>query len=126
MGRPPDESEQSVNIVTAARCAAAAISLIMAGYLALDGAHRPDNPFLVPDVAVAVLLAVAGALPRRLAPTALIFAFGWTAGVLTVSVFSYVVRGAFAWPNLGLVTVSVVMAALLMRSPRPAPVAAGR
>lgn len=87
----------------------------MAGYLALDGAHRPDDPFLWPDVAVAAFLAIRSALPARHAPTALLFAFGWAGGVLTVSVFSYVVRGEFAWPNLGLVLIAVAMAALLAR-----------
>ncbi|WP_043634157.1 hypothetical protein [Nonomuraea candida] len=102
-----------MNVVLAARGVAAVLSLIMAVYLALDGAHRPANLFLWPDVAVAVFLAVAAALPERLARPGLIFAFGWAGGVLTTSVFSYVVRGEFAWPNLGLVLVSVAMAALL-------------
>ncbi|TDD25349.1 hypothetical protein [Nonomuraea diastatica] len=104
-----------MNVVTVARGAAAAMSLIMAGYLALDGAHRPDNPFLWPDAAVAVFLAVASALPRRPAPIAMIVGFGWSAGVLTVSVFSYVVRGEFAWPNVALVVVALTAAALLGR-----------
>ncbi|MEV0616830.1 hypothetical protein AB0I81_26165 [Nonomuraea sp. NPDC050404] len=102
-----------MNVVTAARGVAAALSLIMAVYLAVDGAHRPANLFLWPDVAVAVFLAVAAALPARRARAALIFAFGWSGGVLTTSVFGYVVRGEFAWPNFGLVLVSVGMAVLL-------------
>ncbi|MFI7615801.1 hypothetical protein ACIBP6_31720 [Nonomuraea terrae] len=105
-----------MNVVTMARGVAAVMSLIMAVYLAVDGAHRPANMFLWPDVAVAVFLAAAAALPRRYAHAGLIFAFGWSAGVITVSIFSYVVRGAFAWPNLGLVLAAVLMAALLTRS----------
>ncbi|GAA3717377.1 hypothetical protein GCM10022224_098830 [Nonomuraea antimicrobica] len=114
-------------VVTVARYVAAIMSLIMVVYLALDGAHRPANMFLWPDVAVAVLLAGSGVLPSRHARTGMIFAFGWAAGVITVSIFSYVVRGAFAWPNLALVVVAVLMAALLSRSPAiPVPAASGR
>ncbi|MEU6712261.1 hypothetical protein ABZ897_12350 [Nonomuraea sp. NPDC046802] len=104
-----------MNIVAVARCVAAIMSLIMAVYLALDGAHRPANLFLWPDVAVAVVLAVAGALPSRYAPAAMLFAFGWSGGVITTSIFSYVVRGEFAWPNLGLVLIAMAMTALLIR-----------
>jgi hypothetical protein len=121
------ESEQIVNVVTAGRCVAAVITLIMVVYLAVDGAHRPDNPFLVPDVVVAVLLGVACSLPNRFASTALVFAFGWTGGVITVSFFSYVVRGEFAWSNLGIVVAAVGMAVLLLRSSATnAPASRGR
>jgi hypothetical protein len=99
--------------VSVARVVAAVIAVIMAVYLAVDGAHRPANPFLVPDVLVVALLAGAAPLPRRVAPVALLAAFTWTAGVLTVSVFTYVVRGEFAWPNLALVAAALTMAALL-------------
>ncbi|MFG1704162.1 hypothetical protein ACFLIM_13315 [Nonomuraea sp. M3C6] len=115
-----------MNVVTAARWVAAAESVIMAGYLAVDGAHRPNNMFLWPDIAVAVFLAVAAALPHRLARPAMIFAFGWAGGVITVSIFSYVVRGEFAWPNLGIVVAAVTMAALLIRQLAPAPLSQER
>jgi hypothetical protein len=106
----------SLNVVSVARVAAAVIAVIMAVYLAVDGAHRPANPFLVPDILVLALLAGAASLPGRAAPVGLLSAFTWTAGVLTVSVFTYVVRGELPWPNLALVATALTMAALLARS----------
>ncbi|SDQ51792.1 hypothetical protein [Thermostaphylospora chromogena] len=102
-----------MNVLSVARGVAAVMTVIMVVYLALDGAHRPANPFLVPDIAVAVLLAGAALLPRRAAPVGLVFAFAWTAGVITVSLFSYVVRGEFSWGNLALVLAALVTAASL-------------
>lgn len=93
-----------------ARCVAVVMSLVMTNYLLTDAVHRDDNPFLVPDVLVAVLLGGSASLPRRLAAPAMLFAFAWTAGVITVSLFSYVVRGEFAVGNLALILVSVAMA----------------
>lgn len=102
-----------MNVLPVARGVAAIMTVIMVVYLAVDGAHRPANPFLVPDIAVAVLLAGAALLPRSMAPVGLVFAFAWTAGVITVSLFSYVVRGEFSWGNLALVLAALVTAGAL-------------
>lgn len=102
-----------MNVVPLARGVAVIMSVIMIVYLAVDGAHRPANPFLVPDIAVAVLLTGAVLLPKRMAPVGLIFAFAWTAGVITVSLCSYVVRGEFAWGNLALILTALATAAVL-------------
>ncbi|GAA5064619.1 hypothetical protein GCM10023259_056140 [Thermocatellispora tengchongensis] len=101
-----------------ARAVAAVISVIMVVHVATVALWRDSDPFLVPDTIVAVLLAVCCLLPNAVAPTVMLFSFGWTAGVLTVSVFTYVVRGEFAWPNFGIVVASLAMAVLLHRHGR--------
>ncbi|GAA0919611.1 hypothetical protein [Nonomuraea longicatena] len=104
-------------VIVIARCVALLMCAIMTVYLAVDGAHRPGNPFLVPDVAVAVLLGVGAVLPKRAAVPAMLFAFAWTAGVITVSYFTQAVRGEHAWDNLALVAAALAMAVALAAAP---------
>jgi hypothetical protein len=106
-----------VPVIAIARCVALLMCAIMTVYLAVDGAHRPGNPFLVPDIAVALLLGVGAVLPRRVAAPALLFAFAWTAGVITVSYFTQAVRGEHAWDNLALVAAALAMAVALAAAP---------
>jgi hypothetical protein len=99
----------------AARCVAAAIVLVMIYYFVTSDAIRAGNPFLVPDLLLTVLLAIAALLPRRLAVPSLIFAFAWSAAVFTVSLSTYAVRGEFAAGanHLALIIPAVAMAVVL-------------
>lgn len=81
--------------VNISRGVAIIVSLLMIQYFFTSDAVRSDNMFLVPDLLLAFFLLVSGLLPTRIAKPALIYAFGWTGGVLTTSMFGYVVRGEF-------------------------------
>lgn len=79
-----------------ARCVAGLLAFFMAAYFATDNfggdsVLRLDNPFLVPDLLIVVLLATAAALPARFARPALILSLAWSAGVWTVSLSQWVV-----------------------------------
>jgi hypothetical protein len=106
------------NPATAARVVAIVIAAVMVHYLLTSDAVRAGNPFLVPDALLTVLLLTSALLPRRLAVPAMIFAFAWAAAVLTVSLCTYIVRGAFAdgADHLALILPSVAMAGLLART----------
>ncbi|MDW5330048.1 hypothetical protein [Plantactinospora sp. KLBMP9567] len=121
-----------LDTVWVARGAAAALTVAMVWYFATSDALRSDNPFLVPDLLVMVFALGSSLLPRRAAVPAMIFTFGWAAGVFTTSLFHYVVRGEFPVDHIFLILPSVVMAVLLGRvaaagpvpvpeRPRPAP-----
>jgi hypothetical protein len=102
--------------MTLARCGAVVTGLIMLGYLVTRSpVIRFDSAFFVPDALLTVLLLVLAPMPRRWAVPALLFAFAWTAGIITVSLFTYVVRGEFAWGNFALVMSTLVLAGVLMR-----------
>ncbi|WP_192765923.1 hypothetical protein [Plantactinospora soyae] len=101
--------------VTIARGVAAVMGLVMVHYFWTSDAIRAGNPFLVPDLLLTLFALVSSLLPRRVAVPAMIFAFGWAAGVLTVSLFSYVVRNEFPVDHLFLILPSVAMAVLLGR-----------
>jgi hypothetical protein len=110
--------------VAAARFVAIAITLVMVWYFATQDVIRSDNPFLVPDALLTVLLLTAAILPRRLSVPGLIFAFAFATAVYSVSLSTYVVRGAFTdgANHLALIIPMLVMAALLMRKVMPPPV----
>jgi hypothetical protein len=103
------------NATTAARIVALMITAVIVHYFLTSDAIRAGNPFLVPDALLTVLLLASALLPRRLAAPAMIFAFAWAAAVLTVSLCTYIVRGAFAEGanHLALIVPSVAMAGLL-------------
>lgn len=65
----------------------------MAVFLVVSGAIRADNPFLVPDALLTVLLVISACLPARWAVQALIFAFALAVGAWTASLSHYAVRG---------------------------------
>ncbi|MBM7785884.1 hypothetical protein [Tenggerimyces flavus] len=95
-----------------ARVVAILLALVMIWYFVTSNAIRSDNPFLVPDALLTVLLVVAVVVPR---PPLLIFAFAWAAAVWTTSLCTYAVRGEF-WQganHLALITPAVVAAVLL-------------
>ncbi|MFC6023717.1 hypothetical protein ACFP2T_47140 [Plantactinospora solaniradicis] len=101
--------------VVVARGIAAALTLVMVYYFWTSDAIRSGNPFLVPDLLLTLFALVSLLLPRRVAVPAMIFAFAWAAGVLTVSLFTYVVRGEFPVDHLFLILPSIAMAVLLGR-----------
>jgi hypothetical protein len=79
-----------------ARGVAGLLALFMAAYFATDNfggdsVLRLDNPFLVPDLLIVVLLATAAALPSRFARPALIFSLAWSAAVWAVSLSQWVI-----------------------------------
>ncbi|MGH3877565.1 MAG: hypothetical protein ACRDSK_11085 [Actinophytocola sp.] len=96
-----------------ARVAALALSAGTFVFLFLNDSWRADNLFLVPDLLLCAVLAVAALLPDRPAVPALIYAFGMAAGVLAASVASYAVDGRLGAASLFGAVVAVVMAALL-------------
>ncbi|MGP1274494.1 MAG: hypothetical protein ACQRW7_03635 [Caulobacterales bacterium] len=98
-----------------ARLAAIAISVGTFAFLFINNSWRADNLFLVPDLILCALLLVAAILPARHAPAALVFAFGYTAGVLSCSVADYAVRGELGMASLIGALVSGLMACLLLR-----------
>ncbi|GAA3779169.1 hypothetical protein GCM10022225_79150 [Plantactinospora mayteni] len=117
--------------VAVARGMAGALTVAMVWYFATSDALRSENPFLVPDLLVAIFALASSLLPRRAAVPAMIFTFGWAAGVFTTSLFHYVVRGEFPVDHIFLILPSLVLAVLLGRvaggrvpapeRPRPAP-----
>jgi len=102
-------------ILPAARFVALAIVAVMVLYFATAGVIRSDNPFLVPDALLTVLLLTAALLPQRAAVPALIFAFGWDTAVYSTSLCTYAVRGEFAEGanHFALILPSLAMAVLL-------------
>ncbi|OLF06095.1 hypothetical protein BU204_36600 [Actinophytocola xanthii] len=93
------------------------LAAIMLVYLATyDGVWESDNPFLVPDILMGALLLASSVLPSRWAPPAMIFAFGWTAGILAVTVFNnQLTRDEFSVLNLGMALAAAAMTTLLIR-----------
>lgn len=103
------------------RTAAVALSVSTFVFLFLHDSWRSDNQFLVPDLILCAGLLVAAGLPERLAVAVLPVAFGFTAGVLAVSVASYAVRDELGLPSLLGAVGAVVMALLLARRRRVSP-----
>lgn len=101
--------------VVIARGVAAALTLVMIYYFWTSDAIRSGNPFLVPDLLLTLFALASLLLPRRVAVPAMIFAFAWAAGVLTVSLFTHLVRDEFPVDHLFLILPSIAMAALLGR-----------
>ncbi len=108
------------HLTAVARVAATAVSAGTLGVVFRRDHWRRDNPFLVPDLAVCVLLLVAAAAPKRRAGPALLFAFGVSAGVLGTTVASAAVHGRLGVGSLAGLITAAVMSALLGRSPPPA------
>jgi hypothetical protein len=114
------------SLIRAARVVGLLLAAIMLVYLAVyDGVWESDNPFLVPDILMAVLLLGSSVSPARWAAPAMIFAFGWTAGILGVTVFNYLIRDRFSAVNLAMAAAAATAAVLLTRTlaagGRPAP-----
>lgn len=101
--------------MTVARWTSGALTVVMIYYFVTSDAIRAGNPFLVPDLVLTVLLPVSATLRGRLAVPAMIFAFAWAAAVWTVSLCTYITRGAFAdgANHIPLILSSVVAAGLL-------------
>jgi hypothetical protein len=102
-------------VVTLGRVAALALSVGTFAFLFINDSWRSDNLFLVPDLILCVVLAVAAAMPARWAGSALLFAFALTAGVLMTSVASYAVDGRLGFASLLGAAVAVVFAAVMAR-----------
>jgi hypothetical protein len=100
-----------------ARAVAAVLAAVMLTFLVVSGAIRADNPFLVPDLLLSVLLLAAAALPARWAASGLLFAFGLAAGVWTTSLSHYAVRGEVVdgLDHLPLIGACVVQSVFLAR-----------
>jgi hypothetical protein len=98
-----------------ARVVAILLALVMIWYFVTSNAIRADNPFLVPDALLTVLLLAATVTPRPWAAPVFIFGFAWAAAVWTTSLCTYAVRGEFAQGanHLALIAPCVVMAVLL-------------
>ncbi|WP_350275563.1 hypothetical protein [Kribbella sp. HUAS MG21] len=117
------------NGLLAARVVAGFLALFMAAYFATDNfggdsVRRLDNPFLLPDLLIVVLLGVSAALPRRLAAPALIFSLAWSAAVWATSLAHWLVDGEVGrgLGHLALVLPAVaaaVVAAVSSRSSEP-------
>jgi hypothetical protein len=107
----------NTSVVRAARVVGLLLAAIMLVYLTTyDDVWESDNPFLVPDILMGVLLATSSVLPSRWAAPAMIYAFGWTAGILAVTVFNYLIRDEFSALNLAMALTATVAAALLARN----------
>lgn len=110
-----------------ARTVAVTLATVMIVYLVVSGAIRADNPFLVPDLLLSVLLLVTACLPARWAPPALLFAFGLATGVWTTSLSHYAVRGELVdgLDHLPLIAACVIqsffLARRLLRGPADGP-----
>jgi hypothetical protein len=109
-----------MRIVPWGRLVAALLSLSTFVFLFLHDSWRSDNLFLVPDLILIAALAIAAALPDRLARTALPVAFAYTGGVLVTSVASYAVRSEFGLPSAVGALIALTLATLLTARPRPA------
>ncbi|BCJ67619.1 hypothetical protein [Polymorphospora rubra] len=84
-----------MTVVSISRVAAVAVSTGTFVFLFVNGSWRRDNLFLVPDLVLCALLAVAAALPARTAVPAMVLAFGVSAGVLMTATSEYAVDGRF-------------------------------
>ncbi len=98
-----------------ARIVAVAIAVGTFAFLFINNSWRADNLFLVPDLILCALLVLGAALPARHAHGALLFGFGYTAGVLSCSVASYAVAGQLGAASLLGAVTATVMAAILWR-----------
>ncbi|GAA4190212.1 hypothetical protein GCM10022252_28190 [Streptosporangium oxazolinicum] len=103
------------NAMRIARWTIVALTVVMIYYFVTSNAIRSGNPFLVPDLILTVLLPASAALRGRVAVPAMIFAFAWASAVWTVSLCTYITRGAFAdgANHLLLIFSSVLAAGLL-------------
>lgn len=108
-------ADEQKNTVLVARLAAVALGVGTVGFLATGDGWRGDNPFLVPDLILSVLLVAAAFAPVALAVPALVFGFGLSAGVLGVSVATYAVDGRLGAASLVGAVVAVVMSAVVGR-----------
>ncbi|MEU8382727.1 hypothetical protein [Streptosporangium sp. NPDC048865] len=106
------------NATTTARWVIVLLTAVMIYYFVTSDAIRAGNPFLVPDLILTALLPASAALRGRLAVPAMTFAFAWSAAVWTVSLCTYITRGAFAdgANHIPLILAGVVAAALLATS----------
>jgi hypothetical protein len=103
----------SSSLLRLGRIAAVAIG---AGTLAfLVPNWTADNHFLVPDLLLSAALLTAAALPARHAPTALLAAFCFAAGVLLTAVASYAVQGRIGIGSLIGAVAAVTMGAAFLR-----------
>jgi ABC-type dipeptide/oligopeptide/nickel transport system permease component len=106
-----------MTVLRTARVVAAILATVMLVFLALTGAIRADNPFMVPDLLLSVLLLVTACLPARWAAPALLFAFGLASGVWTASLSHYAVRGELVdgLDHLPLIGACVIQSVFLVR-----------
>ncbi|WP_436763478.1 hypothetical protein [Streptosporangium sp. V21-05] len=109
------------NAMTIARWTIGVLTTVMIYYFVTSDAIRAGNPFLVPDLVLTVLLPVSATPRGRLAVPAMVFALAWAAAVWTVSLCTYITRGAFAdgANHIPLILSSVVAAGLLAISVNP-------
>lgn len=86
-----------------ARGLALVVTLIMVHYF-IDQHEKvfsSDNAFMVPDISLAIFVAVSALLPVRLAVPAMMFSFSFAAGVISVSFFNHLAEdNHFDVPNL--------------------------
>lgn len=101
--------------LTIGRIAAVLLSLGTFGFLFPTDSWRADNLFLVPDLILCAILLIAAALPGRIAASALLAAYCFSAGVLVAAVASYAVDGRIGIGSLLGAAGSVVMATLFLR-----------
>lgn len=106
-----------MTVLHIARAVAAILAAVMLVFLTVTGAIRTDNPFMVPDLLLSVLLLVTACLPARWAAPALLFAFGLAAGVWATSLSHYAVRGEIVdgLDHLPLIGASVIQSVFLVR-----------
>lgn len=75
-----------------------------------------ENPFMVPDVSFAIMLAVSALLPVRIAVAAMTLSFSFAAGVISVSFFNHLAENdRFDVGNLALLIGLLVGSALMTR-----------
>ncbi|MCA2217853.1 hypothetical protein [Jidongwangia harbinensis] len=104
-----------MTVLTIGRLGAVAISVTTFGFLFLRDNWRADNLFLVPDLVLCAVLAVAAALPARAAAPALLGAYAFTAGVLATSVSSFAVDGRVGYASLAGLVAATFMTLVLLR-----------
>lgn len=103
----------------AARAVAVVLAVATFAFLFVHDTFRTDNVFLVPDLLLCAVLVVGALLPDRSAAPVLLAALGAAAGVYSVSVASYALRGSLGWASLtGVVLAVAAVVALSRRPPR--------
>ena len=77
--------------LTVARAGALISSAVTMSIIAINSGFRADNAFLVPDVAVSLLLVVGALAPTRLARPLLLAAFGMSIGVFLSAASTHII-----------------------------------
>lgn len=101
--------------LTIIRSVAIALGVITFAFFFIHDNFRLDNIFFIPDMLLCIALVVAALLPKNFAVPALMATFGAAAGIFSVSVASYAVRGEFGLASFIGILISLGMIGMLAR-----------